>query len=66
MTFQEKAVFIAAMQIAADERPELFSIKDDAFYFLNSYRLPLLLTLEMGDELRHIAELNEAELEVAA
>lgn len=66
MTFKEKAVFVAAMQIAAQERTELFSIKDGDFYFLTNYRLPAWLVLAMADELDFIAELNEVELEVAA
>lgn len=66
MANQEKAVLVAAMQIAAHEQPDLFSIKDGDFYFLTNYRLPAWLVLAMADELHYIAELNEMELEVAA
>lgn len=76
MTNLENAVFIAAMQIAARQRPDLFSIKDGDFYFLTNYRLPGWLVLAMADELpaveEYIDEVNNiyrmrrAELEDAA
>lgn len=76
MTFQEKMAFVAAMQIAIDKRPDLFSIKDGDFYFLTNYRLPASLVLDLADDLfdleEHIDEaanierMRAAELEDAA
>ncbi|MFV0297156.1 MAG: hypothetical protein ACK5JT_13670 [Hyphomicrobiaceae bacterium] len=51
MTFQEEAAFIAAMQVAAEERPDLFTIKPEAVYFMGSYRLPVSLILAISDQL---------------
>lgn len=76
MANQEMA-FVAAMQIAAEERPDLFSISEDRdFYFMTNYRLPAWLVLAMADELRIVEEyidevrniqrMRAAELEVAA
>lgn len=64
--------FVAAMQIAMQCRPDLFSIKDGDYYFLQNYRLPAWLVLALADELHFLDEelnierMRAAELEDAA
>jgi len=71
MANQEMA-FIAAMQVAAHEQPDLFSIKDGDYIFMKNYRLPARLVLAMADELHNLEErrdfqrMRAAKLEEAA